>query len=152
MDILLAGQSKVDKVKIIFIVMEVVIYVIFLIKKFHIFEETLFFNVLYSCYMKFYFYYQFNIYDICFIMLLVDIYVLCVFYIRYIFVFSYYYILNLCDNVSISVICAKLLSCKFLITKRYISNFLCYLKTFVMWFLNAIRQVRSGPEFVYLIM
>ena len=96
--------------------------------------------VLYSCYMKFYFCYIFQIYLIC----LLNIYyivisILNLFQFCYRFLFSRYLVLNLCDIVFIFIISTKLLKRKILIIKRYLHfhdlNFLCYMKIFMIGFL-----------------
>ena len=60
--------------------------------------------------MKFYFQCKCNIYDMFYYAFVRYLYVYyTVFYFCHIFLFSYYLILNLCDNVFIFIVCAKLL-------------------------------------------
>ena len=101
--------------------------------------------VLYSCYMKFYFWCIFHIYLTC----LLNIFYI-VISILIVFQFAidfYFHVLTLRDNVVISIVSTNLLKCKILIIKRYLyfndSNFLGYVKTFI------IRLVKPGQQFAF---
>ena len=103
-------------------------------------EKSRFLFVLYSCYMKFYFCYIFHTYLICLLHIYyIVISILNAFQFCYRFLFSHYLVLNLCDNVFIFIISTKFLKCKILLIKKYLyfndSNFLCYMKIFMIWFL-----------------
>ena len=114
--------------------------------------------VLYSCYVKFYFDYIFHIYVIRFIMYLLYIYmyIICFLILLYITVFILFDF-HLFGNVLIFIICTKLFHyMKNSYSKKYLcfnnSNFLCYMKFFIIWFSHVIRLVKFGRQFIYKIL